>query len=182
MIYNKIWNFFFVGTNSHLKLARTDAYLSPLIGKYNGILAGVGWPVGVGEMPLQDSSLMYNFAKIYPNYHLDNQVVNFNEVNERAFIIPACGGFELTDNPKAMRELFRDDEMAIADTPDQFAEMFDHYMSHPDERLELTRRGMNRVWKEYTLFHVLSRLIQFLDGSWSEALPETSKQKIRVRA
>ncbi|UCC43553.1 MAG: glycosyltransferase [Candidatus Zixiibacteriota bacterium] len=158
----EVWDFFFVGTNSHLKNDLTEAYLTPVCRRYRGILAGVGWPVGIGELPLAESSMMYNFARIYPNYHLRAQHDAYNEVNDRTFIIPACGGFELVDNPMAMSGLFTPDEMAVATSPSEYAEMFEYFLHRPEERVGYIQRGMRRVWEDYTLCHVLGDLVDFL--------------------
>ncbi|RME19444.1 MAG: hypothetical protein D6800_14255, partial [Candidatus Zixiibacteriota bacterium] len=50
----RVWDYFFVGTNSHLKQAETEAYLRPLVERYHGILAGARWTTGIGELSLAD--------------------------------------------------------------------------------------------------------------------------------
>ncbi len=87
----------------------------------------------------------------------------YNEINERTYIIPACGGFELVDGPVAIREIFAADEMAVADSPAEYHDMFDYFLRNPDKRLSYIEKGMRRVWDQYTLFHVLSKLAAFLD-------------------
>ena len=73
------------------------------------------------------------------------------------------------DNPVAMRELFNDDEMAVANSPREFHEMVDYFLTNPNKRLPYIRKGMRRVYREYTLFHVLSRLAEFLQVSRSRS-------------
>ena len=158
----QIWDFFFVGTNSHLKAEQGNRYLLPIVDKYRGILAGPGWNRGAGELSVSDSALLYNFAKVLPNFHLESQYERFDEVNERTFIIPACGGFELVDNPAAIKELFDVNEMAVANSPNEYQEMFEHFLNNPKERLSYIQSGMRKVWKNYTLFHSLSKLVEFL--------------------
>ncbi len=158
----QVWDFFFVGTNSQLKTEQSGKLLMPVVNNYRGIIAGTGWSRGIGELSVSDSSLLYNFAKILPNFHLESQYERFDEVNERTFIIPACGGFELVDNPAAMKELFDASEMAVADSPQEYKEMFEHFLSNPDERLSYIQNGMRKVWGNYTLFHSLSKLAEFL--------------------
>lgn len=161
------WDFFFVGTNSPLKMQETRDYLLPIVRKYKGILAGKGWGVGLGEMSVGQAAPFYNCARIYPNFHCKGQHEEFNELNERTYIIPACGGFELVDNPTALSELFKPDEMAAAQSPAEYHEMFEWFLNHPEERLPYIQKGMRRVWKDYTLFHVLTRLCDFLKGGYS---------------
>ncbi len=165
----EVWDYFFVGTNSPVKIQPTKDYLLPIVQRYSGLLAGTGWNVGVGELPMKEAARMYNFARVYPNYSCPRQFEAYNEVNERTFIIPACGGFQLIDSPVAVRELFTDDELAIADSAEQYLEMFDHYLRHPEERLPIIRKGMQRVYRDYTLFQVLERLALFVGMKSSAA-------------
>ena len=158
----QVWDFFFVGTNSQLKAEQGDKLLMPIVNSYRGILAGKGWNRGAGELSVPDSALLYNFAKVLPNFHLESQYKRFDEVNERTFVIPACGGFELVDNPAAMKELFDANEMAVANSPQEYREMFEHFLNNPNERLPYIQNGMRKVWNNYTLFHSLSKLAKFL--------------------
>lgn len=159
----EVWDFFFVGTNSPFKMDETRAYLQPILENYSGLLAGTNWPTGLGELPIKDSVYFYQSARIYPNFHVKRQMREFNELNDRTYIIPACGGFELVDNPVALHELFTPDEMAVAESPSAYREMFDHFLHHPEERRRYILSGMRRVYSEYTLFHTLDRLAAHLE-------------------
>lgn len=159
---HEVWDYFFVGSNSHLKSETTNQYLMPIVNRYTGVLAGTNWPVGVGELSVNQASLAYNFAKIYPNFHLPWQYEAVDEINERTYIIPACGGFELVDNPAAMSLMFRHDEMAVARSVSDYYDKFAHYLVNPDKRLPFTHKGMRRVYEQYTLFHRLIALAEHL--------------------
>lgn len=159
----EVWDYFFVGTNSPFKQQETRAFLQPIVERYAGVLAGTNWPVGLGELSVAETSLFYQSASIYPNFHVGRQMHEFNELNDRTYIIPACGGFELVDNPVAMSELFSPDEMAVADSPKTYLAMFEHFLGHPEERRGYIRQGMQRVYRNYTLFHVLDRLAAHLE-------------------
>ena len=158
----EVWDFFFVGSNSHLKTDTTNQYLMPIVDRYRGILAGTNWQVGLGELTIAQAAPMYGMAKIYPNFHLPWQYETVDEINERAYIIPACGGFELVDNPAAMRTLYEPDEMAVAKSPAEYHDMFAHFLAHPEERTPYIARGMRRTYRRHTLFHILNRLAQHL--------------------
>ncbi|MCH9024355.1 MAG: glycosyltransferase [candidate division Zixibacteria bacterium] len=177
----QVWDFFFVGTNSQLKAEQGNKYLLPIVDSYRGILAGKGWNRGAGELSVSDSALLYNFAKVLPNYHIETQYETFDEVNERTCVIPACGGFELVDNPAAMKELFDVNEMAVANSPQEYREMFEHFLNNPSERLPYIQNGMRKVWKEYTLFHSLSKLVEFLKIT-KTGMQGTQKRVISVES
>lgn len=157
-----LWDFAFVGSNSVLKEQETLAYLIPIIQNYSGILAGTSWPGKFGNISQADAGLLYNFAAICPNYHLNAQIQEYNEVNERTFVILACGGFQIVDRPKAMRDLFDDDELVVASSPAEYHDLFAHYLTRSDERSVIARRGMRKVWERYSLFNIVAKLADFL--------------------
>ena len=75
-----------------------------------------------------------------------------------------------------MKELLAENEMAVAGSPSEYHEMFEHFLHNSQERVAFIRNGMTRVYSEYTLFHVLGRLAEHLG---LEA--ETSKNSENVR-
>jgi spore maturation protein CgeB len=157
-----LWDYFFVGTNSPAKKREIENHLMPIIKNYRGIVAGAKWPQGLTELNSADVPLFYNFARICPNFHTTRQIEEYNEVNARTFMIPACGGFQLVDNPMAMKECFDEDEMCVAFSPREYQEKFEYYLENEEERIEYIRKGMRRVFNEHTLFHVLTRLAEFI--------------------
>lgn len=156
-----IFDFAFVGTNSPVKLQQTQEYLLPVVTAYSGILAGTGWPGRFSNFNQADASLLYNFAKICPNYHLQAQKTTYNEVNERTHILQACGAFQLCDLPMAAPDVYSEDELVTAGSPSEFATLFKYFLDEPEQRNEIVRRGMIRAWESYSQFHVLKRFVEF---------------------
>ena len=156
---------FFCGTNSGAKTEETRNYLHPIKHGYpnDGILAGIGWnKPHYGELGIYALPKFYSACRINLNYHRTFQLNKFNEVNERTYIIPACGGFQLTDNPKAMQYLFNEDEMVVADSPKDYKEKFEYYFHNPSKRYVYIEYGMKKVMQEYTYFHSLRPLLKYL--------------------
>lgn len=157
-----LFDFAFVGTNSPVKHQETLDYIVPLVRKHVGILAGTGWPGRFGNCNQADAGLLYSFASICPNYHLRAQLDSYSEVNERTHVLQACGAFQLSDSPRALRNLYTDDELVATNSPVEFHERFDYYLQYPEERTAIVRRGMKRAWENYSQFHMLNRLVEFL--------------------
>lgn len=153
--------FFFAGTRSPRKNKETDAYFMPVINKYKGygVLYGRGWGE---ELNPRDLGEYHAEAAINLNFHRDFQLEMINEINERVFIIPACGGFQLTDKPKALSYFFRQGEICTADDPQDYMEKFEFYAENPKQRFDFTVRGMYRVWEEHSLFHRFEMLFKKL--------------------
>lgn len=156
-----LFDFAFVGTNSPIKQAETLQYLIPIVRGNVGILGGTGWSGRFSNFNQTESSPLYNFAAICPNYHLAAQVDSYSEVNERTHVLQACGAFQICDRPKAVHDLYSEDELITADSPEEFHALFRHYLAKPHERTAVVRRGMVKAWGSYSQFHVLQRLIDF---------------------
>lgn len=166
----ELWDFAFVGTNSELKIQETTNYLLPLVRGHGGILAGTGWPGRFLNLSQSEAALLYGFAAICPNYHLRAQIERFSEVNERTHVLAAVGAFQLVDKPAALGSLYDESELAIANSPAAYVKLFAHFRSRPQERRQMATAAMRKAWSRFSQFHVLARLLRFLDGQASSPL------------
>jgi len=162
----EIYDFFFVGTNSIFKIDQTDRYLRPIIGneRFFGILRGTYWDdedaFGVRELDPPDSRIFYSRSKINLNYHLEAQKLFDSEINERTFVISACGGFQLVDNPKALARFYSTEDMAVAVDEKDYLEKFEYYLNKPDERHEIGMNALIKSYKnKYSLFHRIESIL-----------------------
>lgn len=124
-------------------------------------LNGTGRTLLLKEKFIRDEevSKIYNAASIGLNIHSDQS--RQAGLNARAFELLASGTFELTDYVAGMEELLLPgQEVAVYRSPQQARERADHYLRHPQERLELVRRGRQRVLREHTYVHRMQTLLQ----------------------
>ncbi|MCR5675538.1 MAG: glycosyltransferase [Lachnospiraceae bacterium] len=78
----------------------------------------------------------------------------------RAMDIMACGGFLLSDYREELAEFFTDGEdLALAHTPEEFAELTAYYLEHEEEREAIARNGQRKVLENYTHDKVFARMI-----------------------
>lgn len=145
-ITEKEYDYFFVGTNSYRKVKETNEYLIPVINKFKGILRGNGWSSDIIDLSIDEVREYYNKAKINLNYHMDIQKQYENEINERTYIIAACGGFQLVDNPKLLRKLYSENEMAIANNGKEYLEKFSYFINKPKERQEIAYNSLIKTY------------------------------------
>ncbi len=162
------WDYFFVGTNSSSKTLRTREFLEPIVKRYDGLLMGTGWNLPpynkhCTELPITGVPPYYAISKVSPNFHQLGQIEHYINVNERTYIIPACLGFEIVDRPKALDDVFERDEMVSAENPSSYFDQVTYFIKHPEERLEYIGKAMRRVYEQYTLFHSMTDLVQFLE-------------------
>jgi spore maturation protein CgeB len=123
------------------------------------VFRSVGWFGGAAYVnrlriviPPEEEHLLYGSAKICVNFHEreDDGSQPHYIVNQRAFKIPACGGFQLCDDVPALRKYFAEDEVAVAGGPDDWFRKIDHYLRCEAERTEMRRRGTDRALRDHT--------------------------------
>lgn len=160
----KVYDYFFVGSNSYLKIGETKKYLLSILNNYeNGILRGSSWGNSIQELEPKNSTFFYNRAKINLNYHLNIQKEFKNEINERTFIIGACGGFQLVDNPKLIFDVYTEDDLAIASDQYEYIEKFEYYLNKPLDRLEKSYNILITTYKnDYSLFNRLENILKLI--------------------
>ena len=103
---------------------------------------------------------VYNAAKINLNI-TSAQLVT--AVNQRVFDVPACGGFLLTDFRSDLPDLLiPNEEIVVYEDLADMRKKIRHYLEHEDQRLEIARRGRERVIAEHTYAHRAQTVIRKL--------------------
>lgn len=163
----EIDDFFFVGTNSPYKNSETNKFLVPIVSneRYYGKLCGVGWLTTMELLPNEVRGF-YSRAKINLNYHIKEQKMIDSEINERTFIISACGGFQLVDNPKALVRFYSTEDMAVANDEKDYLEKFEYFLHEPRMRHEMALNALIKSYKnKYSLFHRIGSILDRINVS-----------------
>jgi hypothetical protein len=165
------WTWFYVGVGSDTKKIRARDYLYPVIQSVqNGLLIGNGWDVQSNmrydstgaELPLDRAADFYSHSIVSLNFHQQDQIDKYVDVNERTFIIPACCGFQVCDNPVAMADMYAPDEVVYTSDPDEYLQAVRYFILRPEERLPYMEKALERTYREHTYFHSMRKLIGFL--------------------
>lgn len=118
----------------------------------------------------ENVSSVYSFSKICPNVHLNiqkGQLINVPEsiltkpgyaVNERLFWIPGAGGFQIADENPLVREFYDEDEVPMA-TAEDFREIFNYYLEHPEEREKRAKKAHERTMREHTYGQRITKIL-----------------------
>jgi spore maturation protein CgeB len=84
-------------------------------------------------------------------------------VNQRVFDCPAAGGFLLTDDQPALRNLFDvETDVACYHSLDDCVQSLRWYRERPRVRREIARRARERILAEHTYTHRLTKLLAIL--------------------
>ncbi len=101
-----------------------------------------------------------------------NSAINLNitvpqlrdSFSHRAFEIPACGGFLLSDyRPEAESFFDLDSEIVCFKTLGELSDKANYYLRHPEERQRIAENGRKRVLAEHTYTHRLKKMIEYLN-------------------
>jgi len=118
----------------------------------------------------ENVSSVYSFTKICPNVHLNiqkGQLINVPEsiltkpgyaVNERLFWIPGAGGFQIADENPLVREFYDEDEVPMS-TAEDFKEIFNYYLGHPEEREKMAKKAHERTMREHLYEHRIAKIL-----------------------
>jgi len=168
----------YLGANLRKKRWFAEAVLRPLQRRYRVGLFGPGWTVAdtmlraaskacktVGafrwakavdarriSVPPDEERQLYSSARIALNFHEreDDGSQPHYIVNQRAFKIPACGGFQLCDDVPALRQYFARDEIVLAglDAEDWLGKVA-YFLAHDDQRRAIQARGTERALRDH---------------------------------
>jgi len=81
-------------------------------------------------------------------------------VNQRAFDVPAAGGFLLADDQSDLHELFSDAELATFSDPDDLPKKALYYKEKRSERERISRKARERILAEHTYFHRVKEIVR----------------------
>lgn len=135
------------------------------ISRFDGLLIKCG-----EKTPEEFVGDCYVSAKICPNVHLNiqkGQLINVPEsiltrpgyaVNERLFWIPGAGGFQIADENPLVREFYDEDEVPMS-TAEDFKEIFNYYLEHPEEREKMAKKAHERTMREHLYEHRITKIL-----------------------
>jgi len=125
-----------------------------------------GWKTLAIESGILSPSIDY--YKELPRFY-NHCKINFNAtnlqmgaaVNQRAFDVPACGAFLLTDHQEALGEAFELGKEVIAfEEVEEIPDLVRFYLHNPGKREAIAAQGRKRVLQEHTYKHRLNRIIE----------------------
>ena len=129
-------------------------FFSKPLSSVSGFIYGPKWR-GIPYYGIDANRDRYIYArgKVGLNLSIGRQMAWPSVLNERTYMLAACGIPQLTDRPLLLAQRFSDDELFIADSPEEYSELFFYILSHPEEATDRALRGMRRVFMCHTNYH-----------------------------
>lgn len=169
-----------------------EEILFPLIKKYNVGLFGPCWTIkdnvlraiqkvarkihlkhiseAVNKMritiPIEEERALYSSAKICLNFHEreeDGSQPHYI-VNQRTYKIAACGGFQICDYVPAIRKYFSEDEVVMANDPDDWFKKIDYYFNNETERSRIKNNAAKTAENMHTYRNRVLQVIEIYNG------------------
>jgi spore maturation protein CgeB len=122
---------------------------------------------------------VYATAKVCPNVHTETQVKLQAYVNERSFMIPLCGGVQVSDNPMVLEHLGSYCEVATSTT--DYMNRIISLIEDDSHRFDRIKAGLEDVSNNHTYFNRLIDLFRKagLTEYATEVLQEGQRAAIR---
>ena len=151
---NRDINYVFLASSNPDKWTRYFSFLKPIFHQYAGFIDGPGWTMAKNFNFNQNRDrYIYSRAKVGINLHIDNQIEWSSELNERTYMLAACGVPQLIDNPKLLPLRFSSDCFFIANDPQEYNNLFEEILSNPQYAQKKAVQAQKEVFDKYTTFH-----------------------------
>ena len=114
-------------------------------------------------IPREAENQLYSSAKVALNFHErdpDGSQPHYI-VNQRAFKIPACGGFQICDDVPALKKYFSEDEIVTAQATDakQWIDQIEFYISQDAKREKIRQASIQRALQDHTYHNRINDII-----------------------
>lgn len=157
---DKTLDYVFLGSCNTDKAFRYSTWFKRILSsQYSGFINGPGWFGMNNDIDLSLNKYLYGSARVGLNLHLKEQTKFPSELNERTYVLAACGVPQLIDNPLLLRDRFSNNAFFEAANPKEYFELFKHIINNPTEAQIKSECALLEVYEKHTLFH---RIEQFL--------------------
>lgn len=146
------FDYIFLGSSNYEKVDRYYSYFYPIINNFKGYIGGPGWDWEKDFIynPKRDK-YMYASAKVALNLHIVSQIQHATELNERTYILSACGQTQIIDNAALLSKMFNSYFSPSLDSFDYFSKISDSISSYPN--YYFTKDLMKYTFKNHLTFN-----------------------------
>lgn len=125
---------------------------------------GLQYTVRGGDIRGPGKAKVFSGSAISLNPH--HPLNDIRGTNSRTFDIAACRGFQLADDKEDLRNLLRvNEEIICFRTVDELKKLIGHYLTHPDERLQLAEAAYRRVLKDHTYDNRVREILDIIGSA-----------------
>lgn len=155
-------SYVFLASSNPDKQSRYEEWLTPILSKYSGFLDGPGWSRVGSCAQTKLHKFLYARAKVGINLHIEDSIEWASELNERTYILAACGIPQLIDNPLLLKDRFSKETIFQANSPSEYNELFEYIIHSPEKEFKQPMLALEEVYAKHTTFHRAESLINQL--------------------
>ncbi len=157
---NHCTDYIFLGSANHDKIGRYYQYFHNAFKQFKGVVAGPGWDwITDYEIKPGRDRFLYSKAKVAINLHIDMQISNPCELNERTYILAACGIPQVVDRPLLLDSYFVK-VGHVANNPEEYINSIEHVLKNYDEAIQCAENAMIEVFEKHTTFSRIDKLLK----------------------
>lgn len=154
----------FLGSSNPDKWDRYFKYLENVFKEFDGFIDGPGWTkIKKFKFNRNRDRYIYSRSKVGINLSLEEQIQWPCELNERTYMLAACGVPQLIDNPKLLKSRYGNDSMFIATNPKEYYDLYNYIISNPDVAVKKALNAQRITFEKHTLFHRIESFILQLE-------------------
>jgi len=150
----------FFASSNYEKWNRYFEFLPEVLKDFVGLINGPGWSFCPKSIPQNAHIDYYSRSQVGINLHIDDSICYKSELNERTYILAACGVPQLIDSPKLLLDRFSEKSLYISETPQQYYENFKKMLDCPEDALERSVSAYDEVMSKHTS---ISRANEFIE-------------------
>lgn len=154
----------FVGGYWESKGRQIDRYLRPLEDRL--VIYGYNrWPYKGyrGLLSREKEASLYRQARVSPTVNEPTVALLKGQINERAFKVMGSFGCTVVDAVMAYRELYSEDELLIAESPEHFRDLAIGLLRDEERNLQYRTRGYTATMQRHTYLHRAQEILRQLD-------------------
>jgi len=152
-------DYVFLASSNPDKQQRYYEYLPRVLHRYRGFIDGPGWTRATRTAPAPTHRYLYARAKVGINLHIPSSLQWLNELNERTYILAACGIPQVVDAPILLPNRFSADCFYVASSPEEYDDAFRRAITDPDGARRHARQALEEVYAAHTTYHRVDRFI-----------------------
>lgn len=155
----------FLASVNRGKGLRYAKLMIPIVSKYPGVIDGPGWQkIKNFNFNRERDRYVYARSKVGLNIHLQEQIDWAGEVNERTYMLAACGVPQVVDNAKLLPKLFSENALFVAKNPKEYRKYFEMILKNPKVGIERALIAQREVFEKHTTFHRAENFIKQLQN------------------
>lgn len=158
-------DYVFLGSVNRSKWPRYARYLGGVVPGYHGFFDGPGWEWAdrclLRDAPQAAQRYVYARARAGLNLHLDVQVGRTADLNERTYMLAACGVPQVVDAPGLLTRRFSPQGLFIARDENEYAMLLRRVVEDAGHARERALIAMREVYDRHTTCH---RAVAFMQG------------------